>query len=273
MTVDNGANWDAIYMDEFENDDLIEVFKQIEIGIAKGIARYIIPVENVYILISGEDFDGEESSRLVAGGFLVLEYLQAGKVLKFIKGAKILTKTGQAANVGKRLMLRGLKSISENMVIDMATQFFINFVDISIENPEADAQDILLKSFYDIDVAGAAWNSLINYTSLNAAEKNTFGCVYDIFKNLQDNGIDFSQGMINGTIDCIIRLANSFLFRALRNNEKIKEIARKIAEPGNYDIIEAKLRQLLTSENLQLFFEDLSSNLIKKGEEVLWANE
>jgi hypothetical protein len=48
MTVDNGANWDAIYMDEFENDDLIEVFKQIEIGIAK-VLHVILFLSKMYI--------------------------------------------------------------------------------------------------------------------------------------------------------------------------------------------------------------------------------
>ncbi|MDR3286493.1 MAG: hypothetical protein LBT27_03525 [Prevotellaceae bacterium] len=76
---------------------------------------------------------------------------------------------------------------------------------------------------------------------------------------------------LNGGIACAIRLGTSYIFRTLRKNTAIKKLAQEIAKPGNYDIIERNLRQIMTSENLQNFLEILSQNLIQRGEKVSWA--
>lgn len=67
----------------------------------KGVARYALPIEDVVILIDGEDFDGNEASRAEAGLFLVIGTVPGGKILKpafkVVKGAKalkIITKQG-----------------------------------------------------------------------------------------------------------------------------------------------------------------------------------
>ena len=38
-----------------------------------------------YLWVTGSDFDGNESDRLVAGGFVALDVIQAGKVFKLAK--------------------------------------------------------------------------------------------------------------------------------------------------------------------------------------------
>jgi hypothetical protein len=49
---------------------------------AQFIGTYFLPVEDFYILITGEDFNGLKSNIYAAGAFLLLEVLPGGKVLK-----------------------------------------------------------------------------------------------------------------------------------------------------------------------------------------------
>jgi len=50
--------------------------------------RYFLPVEDVIVLITGEDFDGAKSSRAVAGGFILVDLIPGAKVAKLIKIGK-----------------------------------------------------------------------------------------------------------------------------------------------------------------------------------------
>lgn len=66
-------------------DSLFQAFIENSIVIT---GRYILPVEDFVILFTGEDFYGVESSRAVAGGFILVELIpgaSAVKALKFIK--------------------------------------------------------------------------------------------------------------------------------------------------------------------------------------------
>ena len=270
MTIDNGANWDIIYMDEFANDDLIEVFKRIEIEIAKSFGRYILPLENVYILISGENFDGEESSRIFAGGFLVLEVVQGVKIFKFIKGVKILSKTGARVNVARRVMFAAAKSISKDAAIDMSAQFIVNFVADASSNPEADAWDITSKALYDINIGNAFWSGLINYTSLNSAEQTALDCAYRMFKSFKEGG-DTVFSLIDGVGDCAILLGSRYLLKYLRNTDAAKQLAKAIADTKQYDIVMQKLSTVMTADQFESFLQVLLENGIQKGVEPLWA--
>ncbi len=46
------------------------------------IGRYVLPIEDVYILLEGKDFDGVQANRAVAGGFILIEFIPGGKILK-----------------------------------------------------------------------------------------------------------------------------------------------------------------------------------------------
>ncbi|MDR1553708.1 MAG: hypothetical protein LBS69_09645, partial [Prevotellaceae bacterium] len=274
MTVDNGANWDVIYMDEFENDDLIEVFKQIEIEIAKGFVRYIIPVENVYILISGEDFDGEESSRLVAGGFLVLEFIQAGKILKFIKGTKILTRTGQAVNVGKRVMWQATKKITETAAANICAQFTVNLITNIVkyaEDESVEASDIVYLSLNEISITDALWAGVFSFTSLSEKEKNWFTCARDMLKAIEDNSDNLLKAIEEGTLKCGITFGTSFALKYLRNTDGVQKLIEALQKESSWNILAAKLLQLMDTEFYNEFMQTLVEEGIKNASEIIWA--
>lgn len=64
---------------------------QLAIGNSLIVAgRYIIPVEDAFIIITGEDFEGVESSVAVAGSLLILEVVGVGKVIKLLRAVKHL---------------------------------------------------------------------------------------------------------------------------------------------------------------------------------------
>jgi len=98
------------------------------------VGRYILPVEDFYILVTGKDFDGDESSRIAAGGFIILEVVQVGKVFKLAKGAKILTATGGAISASRRVAKQFATEVSKDAAIDIFAQFTVNFMIESIEN-------------------------------------------------------------------------------------------------------------------------------------------
>lgn len=47
--------------------------------------RYFLPVEDIFILITGDDFEGVKSSRAVAGGFLLVDLIPGATAIKAIK--------------------------------------------------------------------------------------------------------------------------------------------------------------------------------------------
>ena len=57
------------------------------------IGRYILPIEDILILMTGEDFDGVSQSRAVAGAFLLAEIIPGSDLIKLLR----LTKFGDEA--------------------------------------------------------------------------------------------------------------------------------------------------------------------------------
>lgn len=87
------GEWYDVDINTFTNDclscDLDYIASEVTKQTGKIIGRYILPIEDVYILLEGKDFDGEEASRAVAGGFILIDFIPGGKILKPItKGVK-----------------------------------------------------------------------------------------------------------------------------------------------------------------------------------------
>ena len=82
------------YNEDFDNKwhkvvDLPSSYKKLDLEPLfiegyKGLGR-MLSFENGLILITGKDFDGEEASRLKAGGFLILEFAPLGRIWKVVK--------------------------------------------------------------------------------------------------------------------------------------------------------------------------------------------
>lgn len=80
----------------------------------KGVARYALPFEDVVILVNGEDFDGNEVSRVEAGAWLIIGSVPGGKILKPV--AKI-TKAGlkisaKMVKVGSKTVKLSFKTVN-----------------------------------------------------------------------------------------------------------------------------------------------------------------
>ena len=85
--------WFEIDINTFEDDCLSCDFNYIAAEVTKlagkTVGRYILPIEDFYILLEGKDFDGVQANRAVAGGFILIEFIPSGKVLKPVtKGLK-----------------------------------------------------------------------------------------------------------------------------------------------------------------------------------------
>jgi hypothetical protein len=263
-------NWYRIRLEDFETDCLSCSLERIAFEVEKAGARYLLPLEDMYILFEGEDFDGNEASRVAAGGFLVLEVVQARKFLRFVKAARILSRTGGEVNTVRRVIWTGAKSISRDAAIDMSAQFVVNFVTTAINNPNADGQDIALKAFADINVGNAVWSGVINYTSLSQKEQFAFDCAYRVLRNLEDYG-DSTNSLTKGLVDCAYLAGIRYTLKYLRNTDIAKQLARDIADSRQYDIVMQKLATIMNADQLQNFVEALAENGIQKGMEPVWA--
>nr|WP_292960136.1 AHH domain-containing protein [Muricauda sp. UBA7809] len=80
----------------------------------KGVARYALPFEDVVILVNGEDFDGNEVSRLEAGVWLIIGSVPGGKILKPV--AKItkarLKISAKMVKVGSKTVKLSFKTVN-----------------------------------------------------------------------------------------------------------------------------------------------------------------
>ncbi|WP_111307778.1 hypothetical protein [Confluentibacter sediminis] len=92
-------------------------------ALAKAIGTYVLPIEDIKILITGSDFDGEQVSRLQTGGFMIVGVVPGGKVLKPLsKGTgkiwKIVIKNGD------KVFSRSVKELTEETI-----QHFDNYAE------------------------------------------------------------------------------------------------------------------------------------------------
>ena len=93
------------------------LFKLGAIELGKSIGQYVLPIEDINILINGTDFNGEQVSRWQAAGFLLLEVAQVGKVAKVFKVVSSVAKStktwGIVAQAGTKTLAIGLKKSGE----------------------------------------------------------------------------------------------------------------------------------------------------------------
>jgi len=261
------------YLSDHEDNclscDLTRINQIITSSTATLVGRYILPIEDIYILIEGEDFDGMEASRLAAGGFIVLEAVQAGKIVRMVRGARIL---GQSTNVTRRVVWTAGKQITRDAAIDIAAQFIINFVFEAIANPEANGQDIALKALSEVSVGSAAWGGLIGYTAMRGAvEQTAYDCAHRFLTSLENNSESLLIDAERGIISCITLVGIRFILSHMRATNAAKELANAFVDARQYDIIIDKLSEIITEDIVYNFIEALLDNGINKGIDVIWA--
>lgn len=67
---------------------LEDFFQEVLVNGGIVLGRYVLPIEDIYIVITGEDFDGVESSRAVAAGFILIDVIPGSSIIKGIKLVK-----------------------------------------------------------------------------------------------------------------------------------------------------------------------------------------
>lgn len=162
-----------------------------------------------YLWVTGSDFDGNESDRLVSGGFVALDVIQAGKVFKLAK-VKVLSKGGRVVNITNRTVLKTIaKETLKDASIDISCQFVANLID-NLKNEEIsdkiDFEQAVLKAFQNIDVIGAMLDSNFGITDgENVKLQTALKCVREILSKLQKDGVDFNS-FKGGSWNCFVEV-------------------------------------------------------------------
>jgi hypothetical protein len=66
-------------------DELKEMFRLAALDLGQFLGTYVIPIEDIKIIVTGTDFEGEPASRWLAAGMLLTEVVAVGKVFKAVK--------------------------------------------------------------------------------------------------------------------------------------------------------------------------------------------
>ena len=85
-------------------DGLANLFKLAAKDLGKSIGRYVLPIEDLKVIINGSDFDGAQVARWQAGGFLLLAIVPGSKALKPVariaanatRWTKVISKVGKS---------------------------------------------------------------------------------------------------------------------------------------------------------------------------------
>ena len=173
-----------------------------------------------YLWITGSDFDGNESDRLVAGGFLALDVIQAGKVFKLAK-IKVLSKGGREVNITNRTVLKTIaKETLKDASIDISCQFVANLIKYLALTDEIksslDFENAMIKAFEDIDVKGVVLDASFNITDKdNVWISTSLVCVREMLSKMQNEGVEvdaFWEGNRNCIVEIVAALFQHYAF-------------------------------------------------------------
>ena len=267
ITLDK-KTWHTLALSDYQDDclscELISLLGQMVVETGKLIGTYAIPAEDLYILVAGEDFDGEESNRIAAGGFLVLELVQVGKVAKFIKGGKILAQGGREVDISVRVFKQFVKKTAEDAVVDLSAQFLVGFVINAVNHPEEDGNKIAKRALLDVKLQDAIVSGMIDYASLNNKAKMAFDCALKIISKWEGGGISIELNTtMFGFGDCFVSLMVSTGFKWLKGTNQYDVFCRAIQDARNYDIVIGKLSEIITRETVEDFIQALTENGIR----------
>lgn len=141
--------WYEIYMSGYTNNDLAkeisDIFTRLEVNTLKTIGRYALPVEDCIILIDGKDFEGIESSKVIAGVSLAVDLIPvAGKFFKLVKTGAKASKTLTKETVKQIIKSEAKEYVTDatiSFVIDVGTQFLVNLMDAVVSEDDDESED------------------------------------------------------------------------------------------------------------------------------------
>ena len=235
------------------SDDLSFVNHELNRITGLVIARYVLPIEDMYIIFEGKDFDGEEASRLAAGGFLLLDVVQAGKVFKFVKGFKTVKATALGTEVAtsqlrKRVLKSTIKDVSKEAIINMSCQFVVNLMKDCIEHPEYTDEELFLSAFSKIDIRNAVLEGAISSIAFSTSEQNAYICALDLFKSISNGKEVNSETIKTGVFDCVIDAAITIVFRYGAKTDYMQGLFKQFNDEAKQHIIFSRFKNF-TGEN------------------------
>jgi hypothetical protein len=116
-----GQEWaEVLYHPDNTFDSLKNLFRLGAVELGKSIGRYVLPIEDLKILIDGRDFDGNEVSRWQAAGFLLLAVIPGGKAVRIIDNAIDAAKIAIKLRGGSMVIdtvQSGLRIVTNNNIV------------------------------------------------------------------------------------------------------------------------------------------------------------
>ena len=261
-------NWHTLSLSDYQDDclscELTSLLGQMVGETGKLVGSYALPAEDIYILVTGEDFDGEEASRIAAGGFLVLELVQVGKVAKFIKGGKILATGGRKVDVPIRVFKQFVQKTAEDAVIDLSAQFLVGFVKNAVNYPEEDGSEVAKRTLLEVKLKDAIVAGMIDYASFDLDTQAAFDCALKMFGRIEKNGTCIELSTFGrGVWDCFVIFGVRYIFKYMKHTSQYKELVDLLQENRNYDIMLEKVSDILSPETMENFVQTLSENSIQ----------
>ena len=106
-------------------DGLSNLFKLAAKDLGKNLGRYVLPIEDIKILIDGKDFDGQQVARWKAAGFLLFAVIPGSKAVKVV--GNVADATSVAVKLGGKTLVvdtikTGLKVITNNNVVKFLSE-------------------------------------------------------------------------------------------------------------------------------------------------------
>ncbi len=211
-----------------------------------------------YLWVTGTDFDGNESDRLEAGGFVALDVIQAGKVFKLAK----VTTIAKGGRVIKFLNKNLLKSMSkealDNALVDISCQFTAKLIKYLVDGSTINSRDFencIAKAFAGIDFKGAVLDASFSITNKDKEKfEIALKCARELLCKLQE-GIEVEK-IKEGGWNCLVEIA-ALVFRNYAfkkgydipklSNEKLRQvkIAFNMMDPNWYKVNESLITELL----------------------------
>jgi hypothetical protein len=111
-------------------DELKSLFHLAALDLGRFLGTYVVPFEDIKILITGTDFDGEPANRWLAAGMLLTEVVAVGKIFKVVKVVVQGTDAWRVVRkIGNKTYTRVVNKLSDT-TLDLYQTFSRNTQDL-----------------------------------------------------------------------------------------------------------------------------------------------
>ena len=192
------------------------------------VSRYAIPLEDAIILIDGRDFDEEQSSRVAAGAFIVLDIIQIGKVMKIVKaGVKATTTT---AKIIRKPFIDYTKEVGKEALIEFSVQLTVNFLIEAYQptNKGVEASVLLKKAYDRIDWQDIAMATTQGIKLKSKITDEQINCIYSLYRNFQNEEAGNYKKILSFGADCLLSSIVTYGYDNIKKRRLFREIGKAL---------------------------------------------